>query len=74
MGKKFDRPTKCRETGKTQYDTHEKANRGIWFIWSNDSSVSLDDLHSFVCPTCKKIHIGHKRGKLRGVGITSISS
>jgi hypothetical protein len=54
---------KCPKTKKTQYKTHDQAAQGIVFIWSNDPNIKQGDLHSYVCPYCKMIHIGHTQPK-----------
>jgi len=56
--------SKCQKTRKTKYRNRKSAERGILFIWGNDPSVKLGDLHTYVCPFCGAIHIGHvKKGK-----------
>lgn len=56
---------KCPKTRKTQYDTHDQAQSGILHVWANDSSVKIGDLHSYVCPHCGKIHVGHVNTKFQ---------
>lgn len=53
---------KCPTTGKTQYFSHKAARKGIMFIWGNDPSVGMTDLHSYRCGACGLIHIGHRFG------------
>ena len=50
---------KCSKTGKTKYGSHEQAQHDITFIWSRDPNVHIGDLHTYECPYCKRIHIGH---------------
>lgn len=56
---------KCDTNGrgklKTKYRTEEAAQKAIAFIWGNDPGVSLGDLHTYRCPKCRMIHIGHVR-------------
>lgn len=56
---------KCPQTRKTQYETHDKAKKGILHVWANDPSIKIGDLHSYVCPWCNKIHVGHVNTKFQ---------
>lgn len=52
---------KCKKTGKTKYKSHEQASRGMMYIFSHDPHIRADDLHTYTCPSCGEIHIGHNR-------------
>lgn len=56
---------KCPKTGKTKYFDEEEAKKGMTFIWGNDPSIKMGDLHIYRCdhPQCGALHIGHVRGK-----------
>lgn len=58
---------KCDTNGrgkfKTKYRTRQDAERAIAFIWGNDPNVNLGDLHTYLCPKCHTIHIGHRAKK-----------
>lgn len=64
-------PKKCPTTGKKKYFSHKEARKGITFIWSNDPSIKMGDLHTYQCPSCRAVHIGHTVPKpvREGLGI-----
>lgn len=55
---------KCNSDGKgkmkTKYTKRRDAERAISFIWGNDSTVRIGDLHVYLCQRCNRFHIGHK--------------
>ena len=55
--KKFH-PT-CRVQKKAMFDTEKEAGYAMRRAWSHDPSVNILDIHTYVCPSCKKWHFGH---------------
>lgn len=49
---------RCKESGKSQFPTDELARKGMMWICSKDPSATFGSLHTYVCPSCKKWHIG----------------
>lgn len=56
---------KCNTDGrgkwKTIFHTRTEAEKAMTFIWGNDASIEIGDLHVYVCPKCRKFHVGHDR-------------
>lgn len=50
---------------KTKYARRIDAEKAMTFIWGNDSSIAIGDLHVYVCPKCGKFHVGHDRDAIR---------
>lgn len=48
----------CKASGKAIYPDEKIALRGMMRIYSHDPSATFGSLHTYVCPSCKKWHIG----------------
>ena len=56
----FLNPKKCQSTGKTSFQTEDRASRAMMRMWSHDPQADIFDLHTYQCPECHFWHIGHK--------------
>lgn len=54
----------CQKCHKSTYPNRRAAGKALMYIWGNDPSADLRDLHVYECPHLPKdkthYHIGHR--------------
>jgi hypothetical protein len=43
-------------------------------LWGNDPNIKIGDLHTYQCPKCGAVHIGHKTPRILRESKSQISA
>ena len=55
------KPKKCRVTHKTMFNKQSQAQKAMMRVISHDPGADMFNLHTYLCPDCKKWHFGNRK-------------
>lgn len=74
MSRRFAKPNKCKQTGKTMFKKESDASYAMMRTWAHDSSMNIYDYHTYSCPHCSHWHFGNQKYKPTEIEITDTVS